>query len=386
MKPLFRLTLPLAAMLAAGSLSAAAPALERLDPNFRTEAAPTGEKTDFYDVFAAPFEINGFPWRKPGEKVLYRLSAETAKEMRPAVRHLAHCTSGGTVRFATDSPRIVVRARLKHCMVGGNFSAAGGAGIELAVHCGTPEEFLYPVMIPTAAMRAGKEPIQRSFSAPGPKQMRQFTLFLPLYCGIRELEIGLDPGSRIAAPAPQKVRDPICFYGSSITQGGCASRPANNYTTMLCREVDAPQINLGFSGNAWGDEAMAKAIAGVKLSALVLDYDYNAKSVEHLAATHEKFFRIIREAQPRLPIILVSGPRDPRWKGAVERRDIVKSTYDKAVAAGDKNVWFVDGLAFFDEVPRKYVTVDHTHPNDLGFHIMFRKILPVLKEALRRQQ
>ena len=117
----------------------------------------------------------------------------------------------------------------------------------------------------------------------------------------------------------------------------------------------------------------------------MLDYDYNAPSAKHLADTHERFFRIIREAQPRLPIILVSGPRDPRWSDAAERRNIVKSTYDKAVAAGDKYVWFVDGLAFFDEVPRKYVTVDHVHPNDLGFYVMYRKILPVLKEALRRQ-
>lgn len=266
MKRFFALT---AALLAAWSL-AAAPALEQLDANFRSAALPNGEKIEYHNVFVAPFEITGFPWRQPGQKVFYRLSDHLAKEMRPAVRHLAHCTSGGAVRFATDSPRIVVRAVLKHCMVGGNFSPAGGAGIELAVNCGTPEEYLYPVMIPKDPQLAGKVPVERAFSAPGPKRMRQFTLFLPLYCGIRELEIGLAPGSRVEAPAPQKVRDPVCFYGSSITQGGCASRPANNYTTMLCREVDAPQINLGFSGNAWGDEAMAKAIAGLKLSAVVL--------------------------------------------------------------------------------------------------------------------
>ena len=373
-----------AALLAAGSL-AAAPALEQLDPNFRSVALPSGEKIDYYDVFAAPFEITGFPWRQPGTKVLYRLSDELAKGLRPAVRHLAHCTSGGTVRFATDSPRIVVRALLKHPMVGGNFSPAGGAGIELAVNCGTPEEYLYPVMIPKRPQLEGKAPVERSFSAPGPKRMRQFTLFLPLYCGIAELEIGLAPGSRVEAPAPQKVRDPVCFYGSSITQGGCASHPANNYTTMLCRAVDAPQINLGFSGNAWGDEELAKAIAGLKLSAFVLDYDHNAKNVKHLAETHEKFFRIIREAQPELPIILVSGPRDPRSANSAARRDVIKATYDKAVAAGDKKVWFVDGLTFFDQVPRKYATVDHVHPNDLGFYEMFRKILPVLKQALDQQ-
>ena len=173
-------------------------------------------------------------------------------------------------------------------------------------------------------------------------------------------------------------------YGSSITQGGCASRPSNSYSAMLCRELDAPQMNLGFTGNCRGEEAIARAIAGLNLSALVMDYDYNAPNVEHLRSTHEKFFRIIREAQPNLPIILISGPRDPQWPDSAARRDIVKATYDKAVAAGDKNVYFIDGLSFFDKVPRKYATVDQIHPNDLGMYIMFQRILPVLQQALAK--
>ena len=71
--------------------------------------------------------------------------------------------------------------------------------------------------------------------------------------------------------------------------------------------------------------------------------DYNAPDAAHLQKTHEAFFRIIREAQPELPIIIVSGPRD-NTANAIKRRDIVKATYDRAVAAGDKHVYFVDGL------------------------------------------
>lgn len=181
---------------------------------------------------------------------------------------------------------------------------------------------------------------------------------------------------------PRKVKLPICFYGSSITQGCSAGHPGNNYTTMLCRAVGAPQINLGFSGAARGEVEVAEAIATLKMSALVIDYDHNAPDPGHLRKTHERFFRIVRKAQPELPIIFVSGPRDKSSPKNRERRDIVKATYDRAVAAGDEHVYFVDGLTFFDEVPRKYCTVDNTHPSDLGFYLMFDKILPVLRRAL----
>ena len=351
---------------------------------FHSEKMPSGETMIVRSVFDPPFEIAGFPWRRPAARTLYRFSPELAKELSPTLRHIAHCTSGGTVRFATDSRRIMVRITLKHALPGGNMPYSGTGGAELAVNCGTPDESFYPVMIPTAEELAGKKPIQRTFTVAPEKQLREYTLFLPLYSGVMSLEIGVHPGSRLIAPRPMKTKDPICFYGSSITQGGCASRPSNSYSAMLCRELDAPQMNLGFTGNCRGEEAIARAIAGLNLSALVMDYDYNAPNVEHLRNTHEKFFRIVREAQPNLPIILISGPRDPQWPDSAARRDIVKATYDKAIAAGDKNVYFIDGLSFFDKVPRKYATVDQIHPNDLGMYIMFQRILPVLRQALAK--
>ena len=121
---------------------------------------------------------------------------------------------------------------------------------------------------------------------------------------------------------------------------------------------------------------------GLKLSAFVMDYDHNAQSLKQLEDTHEAFFKTVRAAQPELPIIIVSGPRDGSYESHRQRRDIIKRTYDNAVAAGDKHVFFVDGLSFFDTIPRKFCTVDNTHPTDLGFHLMYLKILPVLKKAL----
>ncbi|MEG1980076.1 MAG: SGNH/GDSL hydrolase family protein, partial [Victivallaceae bacterium] len=155
------------------------------------------------------------------------------------------------------------------------------------------------------------------------------------------------------------------------------------------RAVDAPQINLGFSGCGRGEFGVAKAIAGLDLSCFVMDYDHNAPSAEHLEATHEKFFQIIRERNPQLPIIIITKCdiwRHIGYEVNSQRREVIRRTYDNAVAAGDKNVYFIDGETLFGTVNRNECTVDTCHPNDLGFYRMFEHILPTLRRALKLEK
>lgn len=211
-----------------------------------------------------------------------------------------------------------------------------------------------------------------------PRKMRDCTLYLPLYNGVNSLEIGLAPDAKIEAPTPHKIKKPILFYGSSITQGACATRTSNAYAAMLCRALDAPMINLGFSGNAKGEVKMAELIASLDLAAFVYDYDYNAPNAEHLKKTHEQFFKIVRKARPDLPIIIFG-----KISGHTSKRDgIVRATYENAVKNGDKKVWLVEGKKLFEGADYSYLTVDNCHPNDLGFFLMFKNSLPTLKEAL----
>ena len=62
-----------------------------------------------------------------------------------------------------------------------------------------------------------------------------------------------------------------------------------------------------------------------------------------------------------------------RWQ---KQHDIVKSTYEQALESGDKNVYFIDGMAMF---PSSECTVDLTHPNDYGFECMAEKIIPPIR-------
>ena len=119
------------------------------------------------------------------------------------------------------------------------------------------------------------------------------------------------------------------------------------------------------------------------MSAFVYDYDHNAPNTEHLQNTHEAFFRIIRDAQPDLPVIIVPKPDcDNDAADAEKRKAIIQKTFENSVNNGDKNVYFVDGKKLFSRSDRDACTVDRSHPNDLGFYRMAKAIHPVLKQAL----
>ena len=189
------------------------------------------------------------------------------------------------------------------------------------------------------------------------------------------------------APTPYRYEKPVLYYGSSITEGGIANSPANGYNAILSRRLDADYINLGFSGNAKGELAMADYINTLDFSVFVYDYDHNAPTVEHLAATHEPFFRRIREAHPTVPVIMLTRPHATYGEDEIARRAVVKATYDHAKAEGDENVYFIDGETYFLDYPeRELCFIDTIHPNDIGFLRMADTIEPLLKKLLSESE
>ena len=351
--------------------------IAKLDRNFAPEKVD-GVEVVYRNAFEKPFVLEGFPWysKETMGKNLYRLPRTiTSQDISGGVWQLANHTAGGVVRFRTDSRCVTIRANiLNQNPKMGHMPETGSSGFDIFrnrnEHVKTVNPAHYKNEIP--------RPLVAVAAKSGTGKMCDYAIYLPLYNGLYSLEIGLSPDAKIEEPTPHKIKKPILFYGSSITQGACASRTSNSYSAMLCRELDAPMINLGFSGNAKGEPKMAELIASLDLAAFVYDYDYNAPNAEHLAKTHEAFFKRIRKAHPDLPIIILG-----KITGATDERDaIVRATYENAVKTGDKKVWFVDGKKLFGGADVSYLTVDKCHPNDLGFYLMFRNSLPTLKKAL----
>ena len=367
--------------------------------------ADNSKPIEFHNAFEAPFELTGFPWRGPNGELrrLPMTITENDIEYKNVIKTLVWHSAGGEVRFRTNSDRIVLRAELYHVLDMNHMARTGSAGFAFCTDSRPGagyDKFQRVVgLSPKEAMNGGGADgagkLQYTLYLNNGGKPRTVSIYMPLYSGVRKMEIGLEEGSLLLPPNPRKIKDPICFYGSSITQGCSASHPGNVYTTLLCRALDAPQINLGFSSGAHGEQCVAEAIAGLKLSAFVMDYDHNASSLKQLKETHEKFFKTVRAAQPNLPIVIVSGPRDGRVKDFRDRRDVIAQTYKNAVKAGDNNVYYVDGIHFYDYyhnltgkkfpvIVRDYTTVDNTHPTDLGMHLMFRRILPELQKAFAK--
>ena len=333
----------------------------------------------FFDVRNQPFALEGLPWFEENGSIFYRLHKRlTQEETNEGVMILTNHTSGVCVRFRSNSPAVILRTRLAFSSDMNHMPRTGSSGFDS--YCReTGGNYIYNTTFPPcsgqtdAEVLIGKNPDGK---------MLDWLINFPLYGGAESVEIGLVKGSVLETAAPHRVEKPILFYGSSITQGGCASRPGNAYPAMLCRTVDAPLINLGFSGSARGEEAIARAIAELDLSVFVYDYDYNAPDADHLERTHEKFFRIIRQKRPDLPVIMLSKCDYRDNNDYNRRREIIRTTFRHARETGDRKVFFIDGETLFGRDMRDGCTVDGCHPNDLGFYRMYENILPTLLQAL----
>ena len=351
--------------------------ISRIDKNFSNLPADENGFL-FRDVKLAPFRIEGLPWFRENGEAYYRLPKSlTEREVNPGALELSHHTTGVCVRFRSDSPEVMIRAVLAYSLDMNHMPRTGSAGFD-SYRKLPGGRLLYDITVQPSPNQ--KEILAVCGRNPD-GQLCEWTVNFPLYGGVEKVEIGLKEGSTILPPREHKIKLPVLFYGSSITQGGCASRPGNAYTSMLCRRVDAEQINLGFSGSGRGEIAVAEAIARLKLSAFVLDYDHNAPTPEHLRETHQPFFKAVRRAQPNLPIIMMSRCNFQTEDDA-ERREIIRKTFRQATEEGDRHVYFIDGETLFGGELRDACTVDGCHPNDLGFYRMYRHVLPVLQKAL----
>ena len=331
----------------------------------------------YIDMMSGTLEMTGVIPPSENVDTFCRLYLEKMSEYSADNLSLSQCLAGGRIRFVTDAETMVLYAKMGVVYKLNHFCAKGAYGFDVYVGTGTdrayigePGNHLTDPTLVHSVVQLGKG-------------YKEVTVVLPSYGGVDAMYIGLPDDASIAAPDAYSVEKPICFYGSSITQGGCVTRPGLAYPNILCFALDAPCYNLGFSGSAKGEQSIAKHIAGLDISAFVMDYDYNAPDAAHLEATHYDFYKTVREAHPDIPIIFMAHPCYTMPTADDDARTaVVKATYDKAVSEGDGKVYYVDNATFFPEDYRDLVTVDNSHPHDIGHLLMAEAVYPTLKEAL----
>ena len=349
--------------------------IEEIDSNLKIETELSVKDIAWYDAKDEIFVKYG---TVETDEDYLRMPRMVAKTVNEGVAGLCDNTAGVRIRFSTDSPYIAIKAVFPSLTRFPHMPLSGTGGFDLYKEAGGQQSFV-GAYIPPIEKDKGFEGIVYTNNTSG--RNVNYILNFPTYNPVIKLYIGIKEGSRTQAPDKYINENPVIFYGSSITQGGCASRPGNIYQNFLSRALNMDYLCLGFSGNAKGEKEIAEYMAKLQMCAFVSDYDHNAPGAEYLKSTHFALYEAIRNKNPELPYIMITHPS----KGInepVNRRRIIMESYLKALDKGDKNVYYIDGDSLFAGDEFDSCTVDGCHPNDLGFYRMAKGILPILKEIL----
>ncbi|MBQ2897881.1 MAG: hypothetical protein IJE46_06145 [Clostridia bacterium] len=342
-----------------------------IDKNFAVETKIEKQDIKFYSSEDEMFKIYGI-YKEDGK---YRRMPESVAKIAATERddsglvRLHSNTAGGRIRFVTDSSYVAINVQIDTPSKLPHMAWTGSLGFDLYADNEFVNTFVPPWYV---------EDKYESVIGLGEKKEREITINFPLYCNVTELYIGLQEDAIVKDPAPYKNKKPIVYYGSSITQGACASRPGRSYQSIISRKFNYDYINLGFSGNAQAEETMIEYIKSLDMSAFVYDYDHNALTVEYLEKTHEKMFKAIREQHPDIPIIMMPRPKFYLTDKEIQRHKIIETTYKNAIATGDKNVYFITSKELTKLCGNEGV-VDDCHPNDFGFASMAKALEGVME-------
>ena len=323
--------------------------------------------------------VHGLPWFDEDQPVLRRLPARLKDTFRSPVWDLAQQPSGGRIRFRTDATTVGIVAQNPGFSNMHHMPSVGESGFDLYVG----QEYR------GSAWPDKEGNISKEWRVGPDRAMRDITIYLPLYKAVAINEFTLDTDARLEPAAPYAIRKPIVYYGSSITQGGCASNAGGSCQALLERRLNADFVNLGFSGNGLGEPAVARAICDLDPSCIVLDF-WGNPSAEAYAAALPAFVDILRKKFSRVPILVTSPFYFPAEKlgGEVARaqsakRATARDFVNQRRKAGDRHIVFVDGLKMLSQ-DQAIGLVDGVHCNSLGFYFNAQGLEPFLKNALRK--
>ena len=329
-----------------------------------------------------PFEAEGLKWFDPCQPPfrLYgvfhdgygytRMDSETGKSVNENVSQLYRNTSGGRLSFETDSPYIAIFAVCDDAKPA-TMPLTGYTGFDLYLEKENGLEFTN-VFVPPVSMEAGYSGIHY-FRESGSHRV---LIHFPLYNNVHRLLIGLRDGFGILPYCPYRSDFPVVIYGSSITQGACASRPGNSFAAIFSRLTRRDIQCFGFSSGAHGEIQMAEYLASLPMSLFVLDYDHNdCDKPELLEARHEAFYKVIRDRNPDLPIVIMTAPGAARTfyrSCPAKTKKILRRTYINASKRGEPVAFLDCGRIFGQDLDA--ALTDRIHPNDYG-HVLIAKSL-----------
>ena len=341
----------------------------------------TAQGIDWYDPQL--WGVEGRGWQQTA-RYYDRLPSRAEDSVRGAVWDLSRHSAGMTVRFQTAATDIHVRYRLLLSRLAmPHMPATGVSGVDLYVRDAAGVDRWLTVSMPQAQKVQSKLVGGVDPAAGGAKRL--FTLYLPLYNGVEELEIGVPTGAEFS-PEPPRSEKPLVFYGTSIMHGACASRPGMSITGILGRRLNRPVINLGFSGNGRMEKEVGNFLAEVDAAVYVVDCLPNMQAAE-IRQRAVPLVEQLRRARPETPILLVEDRtygyahlRKASRQRQRESRLALREALGRLAAAGLSRLYYLSGSGLLGSDGE--ATTDGSHPNDLGMVRYADAYEPILREIL----
>lgn len=351
-------------------------------------------------------EIKGLRWINPleenvkfygfnyldSDKVYSRLPKQYKEEIKaisPRVDFLGDNTSGGQVHFITNSKKLVIHAKVLNGAKISGMTYVGQAGFD----CYVGSDYDNLIFHDTARFEPSNEEYEFTlFQGKGTNE-KLVVINFPLYSNVEALYFAIDEDSYVKKPLEDLSKnEKIVYYGTSITQGGCASRPGLCYTNWLTRKLKCEIINFGFSGNAFGENIFAQIMSEIEDATMfVIDYEANGGTNGKLEKTLEEFINTIRSKHPTTPIIVISRIKyifDDLIPSLGTNRERIrlfqKNMVDKMKRNGDQHIYYIDGRKLLGKDYHE-MTIDTIHPNDIGFMMMANSLEKYFKRIRMKE-
>lgn len=327
--------------------------------------------------------VHGLAWFEQNEHTYYRLPLAQKEDVPEAVWNRSLRPASARIRFKTNSTslRLKINHGMNRPLQMENMSPIGAGGIDLYV--GAPGQMSFWT---TTKPRSFENEYEYVYFQNLEPRLRELTLYLPSYAELAELAIGMDAGAAVLEPTAYERQTPIVFYGTSITQGGCASRGSNGFVSIVERQLNADVINLGFSGSGRAEPIMANIISQIDASLYVVDCVANMNTAL-MHERYENFVRLLRQERPDIPVLLMTKIHYAREILPEEAAEYVRQNqpvfdvYRQLKSEGDERIFLFDAG---EVIPAggDHPTVDGVHPTDRGFYMLAEALTPKLREIL----
>ncbi len=343
-------------------------------------AAVSAQTLIWTDPLENGAQVHGQGWSEL-RSTYVRLPESARGRVSENVWWLSHNSAGLSLRFKARTSCMKFRYGVYGDQAMFHMPSTGVSGLDLyATGSDGKQKWCSPDFPPSFK----KDTICYSYSHIDPVDCYEYELYLPLYNTVTWLEIGLPEG---VEPEFIPVGDekPVVIYGTSITQGACASRPGNAWPAICGRTLDLPVVNLGFSGSALGEIEMFELLGSIDARAYVIDCMANMNGivdriVPRIVAGVEK----IRETRD-CPVLLVEycgrqSEVNDVLRHIEESNAALREAYSILRSRGVKNIYYLKGgklgLCMED-------TVEGLHMNDVGMRHEASSVAAKIKKILK---